>query len=128
MMLHEYFLLTYSVSKVGNTHRAKEISDAVRVDIGKLKKLSELETFSENAVRPFTYWQKLEDLETAIKGLIRIEGSNFRDQRNDVISKFSAIFRKALVDNEANSRTTVIKCAVMTESLGDTIEFEVIKD
>lgn len=121
----DYFLLTYSVNKVGTTQQAKDISDSVRLDIGKLKKRENLESWNEDLADPFVDWEKLDGLETAIKGLIRVQGESNSEKERDITRKFNFIFRQILKENNAKSSTTIIKCACMIESVGTTTEFEI---
>lgn len=123
--MSDYFLLTYSVSDVGTTHLSKIKTDSVRLDIGSLKELKDLEELNYKIHRPFLRWEKLSGVETTIKGLMSTEEGSIKDKQKEAIANFSAIFEEILSAHNARSKTTKISCALMTESLLETIEFSV---
>lgn len=123
--MSDYFLLTYSVNDIGNTDLSKIKTDSVRIDIGALKDLRALEELSDKVHRPFLSWEKLRNVETTFKGLIRTNAGSTEEMKRDVIAKVSAVFQEILQAHNARARTTVIHCGLMTESLPDAIEFQV---
>lgn len=123
--MSDYFLLTYSVNDIGNTGLSKIKTDSVRTDIGALKDLSELEQLSDKVHNPFLSWEKINNVETTFKGLMRTKAGSPEQMKQDAIAKISAVFQEILQEHNARAKTTVIHCGLMTESLPDAIEFQV---
>ncbi|MFJ5378142.1 hypothetical protein ACIPSX_12425 [Pectobacterium sp. CHL-2024] len=119
------FLLTYSVKDNGFDDASKKTSDKVRKDIGSIEGLRHLEALNDVVHRPFTLWEKIDDVETSVKGLVSIISGRDSDIMNDAKKKFSAVFNKILAENKATPKTTIIHCALMIESLNYPFEFTV---
>lgn len=121
--MSDYFMLTYTVSNVGqdwDEHKA----DSVRDDIRDLT-WEGLLNFEESYHAPFYGWEKLNTVDTTIKGSILV-GDGWDDDKQKTAKKaVTKLFTKFLKDHQAKASTTVIQCAMLISGAGDSFEFEV---
>lgn len=106
------FLLTYSVSP--RSHRYDSDAEKIRQHIRNFEFLSN--------------WDRIENLETVLKGTLDIVGSNISERRDDAKDQVYEFFRN--VFNEDNLSTNVyseidIYVALLVDGLGESIELRI---
>ncbi|AUJ81361.1 hypothetical protein CWI88_10055 [Enterobacter cancerogenus] len=121
--MSDYFMLTYTVSNVGHDwdeHKA----DSVRDDIRDLT-WDGLFDLGDIYHGPFYGWEKLNTVDTTIKGSISV-GDGWDDDKQERAKKaVTKLFAKFLKDHQARASTTVIRCAMLISGAGVPFEFEV---
>jgi hypothetical protein len=121
--MSEYFLLTYSVrNEDGDKNDHK--TNSVRDDICDLT-YDDVCSISDSVCSAIYEWEKLEIIETTIKGLIRLRGDTLTQRKNHSKKIICEIFNEVLGVNNAKSSKTQIHCAMLVESLGETFTFQV---
>lgn len=108
-MATHFFLLTYSVSPCDpQKQRDQNHADSLR------QKLNRIELDD---------WKKLESVETAFSGMIRINEAPLEKKREEAQEIVSDKFKEVMRSLDAFTSTR-IKVALMVQGLGDVIEFD----
>jgi len=116
-------MLTYTVSNIGHD-RDEHKADSVRDDIRDLT-WEKLLDFEGSYHGPFYGWEKLDTVDTTIKGSISV-GDGWDDEKQKIaIKAITRLFTKFLKDHQARATTTVIYCAMLISDAGESFEFEV---
>lgn len=102
-----YFLLTYTVSDVGETSRSEDLANEVRRDI---RKISE--------------WDLVENQETTFKGVIKVSNEK-HEREDDAKEKVTEEIKKILINRNAHQRHVRVYCTMMLEDTWGSFDFEV---
>lgn len=113
------FLLTYSVSHIGHD-LDKQKSDSVRDSI-RLLTQNKLSALSSSIIS----WEKLSNVETAIKGCLELTGTCDCDKQKNAQAIIEKVFIHVLEDKEATQSTTEIQCVMLISNAGSSFEFVV---
>ncbi|QHM95983.1 hypothetical protein [Kosakonia sacchari] len=121
--MSEHFLLTYSVrNEDGDKNDHK--TNSVRDDICALT-YSDVCEISDSVCSAIYDWEKLEIIETTIKGKIYLSGDNLAQKKSHSKKIIREIFNEVLDVNNAKSSKTQIHCAMLVDSLGEAFTFQV---
>lgn len=119
----KYFMLTYTVSNVGDSSDEQK-ADRVRDSIRDLT-WEGLHTLGEDFYGPFYGWEKLDTVDTTIKGRVVVGDDWYREQQEKAKEAVTKLFTKILKDHKARRSTTVIQCAMLVSGADEAFEFEV---
>lgn len=119
----EYFLLTYSVRNEDGDRNDRK-TNLVRDDICALT-YDDVCGINDSIYSAIYGWEKLDIIETTIKGRIHLEGDTYAQKKSHSKKIIRAILSAVLENNSANSSKTQIHCAMLVDSIGEAFTFQV---